>query len=402
MPIRTGIGVSRLPESYQAGREAARIALSQSSSEDSTLLLVFSSARYSPEALLRGIRTITRSGILVGCTTAGEITSQGPSHKSVVVVAITNPDMAYGVGLGQNISHNARAAGYEAGREAKLMLDQRFKGSHPLRRHFLLMLSEGLKGNCAETVRGLQNVMGNSFPIVGGSAGDDLHFVQTHQFLEDKVLSDSVVCLLVAGNISVGIGARHGWKPLGKPKTVTQSSSNTIEKIDDRPAVSVYDDYFGDKARELRSQSLTRMALLYPLGLSVPDETEYLVRNAMRVQANGAVVCGAEVPQGSEVRLMMGTKTSAITAARQAAQEAKKNLGKASPKLALIFESASRHQLLGRRAEEELEIVQKVIGAGVPLAGFYTYGEQAPLKAIRHMGQTHFHNESIVVVLLGE
>ena len=43
-----------------------------------------------------------------------------------------------------------------------------------------------------------------------------------------------------------------------------------------------------------------------------------------------------------------------------------------------------------------------IFGKETPIIGFYTYGEQAPLGARIHLGQTLFHNETIVIFAIGE
>jgi len=37
----------------------------------------------------------------------------------------------------------------------------------------------------------------------------------------------------------------------------------------------------------------------------------------------------------------------------------------------------------------------------MPIIGFYTYGEQAPLKAISYHGHAYSHNQTIAVLALG-
>ena len=62
-----------------------------------------------------------------------------------------------------------------------------------------------------------------------------------------------------------------------------------------------------------------------------------------------------------------------------------------------VFDSISRYFLLGRQAEKELQIIRDGLGHDVPIAGIYTFGEQAPLKSINYLGQTYFHNQTITI-----
>jgi len=100
---------------------------------------------------------------------------------------------------------------------------------------------------------------------------------------------------------------------------------------------------------------------------------------------------------------MMGTKETALRAAAQAAEELKRTSGKHKPpKFAIIFDSFSRNRLLGRSAKDEIDVIKNILGDDIPFIGFYTYGEQAPLSALDYRGQSHFHNESIVILGIGE
>lgn len=98
---------------------------------------------------------------------------------------------------------------------------------------------------------------------------------------------------------------------------------------------------------------------------------------------------------------MMGTKKSALEAAAQAAEEIRSTKDKPI-QFALVFESFSRNRLLGRQANKEIATIKNILGRNTPFIGFYTYGEQAPLTSLNYRGQSHFHNESIAILGVGE
>ncbi len=250
-------------------------------------------------------------------------------------------------------------------------------------------------------LRGIQEILGTGFPIAGGSAGDDLAFTKTYQFYNDKILTDSTVGALFGGSIAIGIGAKQGWKPLGKPRTITGARSNAIATIDNQPAVSMYESYFGTDMRDLEPGGIGRLTTRYPVGIAWHLPKNYLVRTALRILDDGSLLCNAESPEGSEIHLMMATQNTIIEAAREAAQEAKEQLGAAKTLCAIVLESVGRQQLLGLKAADALHNIQEIIGMDTPLAGFYTYGEQFPLH--HHAEESVcFQNQSIVVILLGE
>jgi hypothetical protein len=106
---------------------------------------------------------------------------------------------------------------------------------------------------------------------------------------------------------------------------------------------------------------------------------------------------------------MIGTKESCLNATRQALDEAKKilfapivDIGKSEIRNSVfVFDSVSRYILLRREAQEELEIIKEGFSKDTPIIGLYTYGEQAPLKAISYQGQAYFHNQTIAILNIG-
>ncbi|MBN1596323.1 FIST C-terminal domain-containing protein, partial [candidate division FCPU426 bacterium] len=197
-----------------------------------------------------------------------------------------------------------------------------------------------------------------------------------------------------------GVGVHHGWEPVGLPVTVTKSEGNRLFEINDLPAIRLYDEYFGEYTQKLRTEPLARLGVYYPLGLAVPESDEYLLRAPLSVAQDGSILFTAEVPAGAQVRLMIGSVESALKAARLAAQEAMAQMQGRAPKIALVFNAIARRRLFGIKANDEILEIRKIIGADVPLAGFYAYGEVAPMQR-RPGKESCFHNETIVILTMG-
>lgn len=389
MATFVGVANSHQSDSFQAGQEAVTNALKPLGGRTPNLLFVFGSVRFDQEALLDGVVSIVGDTPLVGCSTAGEILTHGPSRRSVAVMAVASDKLQTSTGIGLSLSQNPRQAGQDAARQAVSA-----KLTSP---HGLIMFPDGLTGNAADVIRGVQDVLGLSFPIAGGSAADDFAYKQTYQYYQGRAYSDAVVGVLLAGSIAVGIGARHGWQPLGKPRRVTRAMANIVQELEGHSAVNLYETYFGQAAQSFKSGSLPALSVLYPLGLPIPGEEEYLLRNVLKVDPTGSLIYAGEIPEGSEVRLMMGSKERALEAAKKAAELALMSISPRMPSFALVFSSCSRSRLFGQRAAEEVHAIRQVLGPNVPLAGFYDYGEQAPLSATGFRGLSYFHNETLVV-----
>lgn len=398
MAIYAGVGLSNNKDSYHAGYEATKTAIEKAGGQKPDFTIAFASVALDQKELVRGIREASEGAPLIGCSAAGEITNAGPSQKSLGVMAIRSDEIRFFTGLGRDIKNGAREAGKAVAREV-------MEASHdPLR--VFLMFPDVLTGNGADVVRGVLDVLGEHFPVVGGAAGDDFLFEKTYQYKDDVVVSGAVAGLGITGSFSMGVGVRHGWMPIGIPMKVTKSQGAIVYELDNRPAVSIYEDYFGAKAESLREEPLARMAITYPLGIKLPDLDEYLIRDPISVGENGELTCAAEIPEGSEIRLMIGSKDKAVDAAKEAANKLMGDLeaDKAMPRFVLMFNCIAREKLFGQNAIDEIQAVQQIIGKEVPLLGFYTYGEQAPMGGeIKDLSKcnSRFYNETVVMFAVG-
>lgn len=395
MSIQSGVGLSKEKDAFAAGAEACNQAF-KNIGNGADFVMVFSSVRYEQKKMLEGVRSVSKDAPLIGCSDSGEITTQGPVSGGVAVMALKSDQIKFVIGKGKDVKADSRKAGYSAAQNVL----QRSKGKPSL----FIMLPDGLNGNGAEIVRGVQDVLGPKFPIMGGSAGDDFAFKKTYQYFDGEVLTDSVAGVGLSGKFSFGVGVKHGWEPIGLPKKVTRSSGAVLETLDNEPALKIYEESFGKSAEELTKEPIARMAYTYPLGMSVEGSDELLIRDVVIADKEGRITCAAEIPQGTEIRLMLGGKEKAIQAAREAALNAFSQLKGAKPRAIFVFNCMARHKLLGPRIGDEIAAIQEVLGSDVPLIGFYTYGEQAPLAGNIDPAKCHscFHNETMTLLALGE
>ena len=399
MSIQASVGLSEGEDAHAVGANAAQDAIDRLGAEPSAVI-VFSSVAYEQEKMLAGVRSVTKNAVLVGCSTAGEITTDGPAKRhSVAVMAFKTEGISFYAGVGENIAGGAREAGRKAAAAVKTQAPDG-------KLNAFMMLPDVLTGNGADIVRGVLDSLGAHFPVVGGAAGDDFEFKKTYQYLNDKVFSGAVVGLGMQGQFKFGIGVKHGWIPVGAPKKVTKAAGSVLHELDGAPAIRIYEDYFGaERAAELKTEALARLAITYPLGMQVAGSDELLIRDPITVDEKGSITCAAEIPEGAEIRLMVGSREEAVKVAKEAAENAVRELDGAAPKAVIIFNCIARNKLFGEHSGEEIEAIQEAVGRETPLIGFYTYGEQAPLGGeVRNINKCNpaFHNETVVICALGE
>lgn len=396
MSLEMGIGVSSQADVFAAGEEAALQMVSHLAGCKPDLVLVFSSIRFADPRMLKAVRSITGTAPLIGCTDAGGIITAGPRRRSVTVIGLASQAAAFVTGVERDLSHHARSSGERLAQSLKALATQ------PPRA--LLVFPDGLSVSGSEVTLGLQNGIGrDAITLAGACAADDLFFQKTFQFYNDEILTDSLPGALLCGDIHVGVGVRHGWLPVGRPRRVTRASGNVVYQLDHRPAVSIYEDFLGLKRDELGQEPLASVTLTYPLGTEMKGQVEYLLRDAIRVGRAGSLICTGHVREGSDVRLMIGGYESALEASQQAACDAVEHLGGERLTGAFVFCSVARQKMLGSEFHGEIDVIRDALGgAGVRLGGFYSYGELAPPPMTRRRrSPSLFHNESVVVVALG-
>lgn len=394
MSFKIAIGASTAKNIPEAAREAALKCLSYLPAVpgESSLALVFSTPDFSSSGLLKSIRQALKSNIpIIGCSAVNLITSEGIQKEGVIIALLSLPGARISCGSIETAKNKDPLL---SAQELGGILSSNLKGQ---RRQFCLLFNDGLAENTSGLIKGLQGVLGLSFPLIGGGSSDNLKFRQTYQYYDTQVLTKGTVLALVAGKLSFSLGLKHGWRPLGKTRLVSESAGNIIKKIDGKNACYLYEDYFAKTVKELKKE-LQRVNILYPIGMYLNGESEYLLRNIISLNDDGSITTQGDVPQGSSVRLMIATKESCLEAARQAALQVKIGLKDKKAEFAMVISSASRGYLLGRQAYSEIKTIRETLGHETPLFGFYSYGEYAPLGSINYYGQTYLHNQTIAVL----
>lgn len=390
-----GIGVSKnYQDSFSAGKEAVNAAIKKTGQDKADALIILASPVFDHEAMLAGIRSVSAAS-LIGCTTAGAITDDGPMEQVLAVLALASNIVAFHPMKVEHISRDIRAAGREF---AKGIFSESEKPK------FTFLFSDALAGNGTELVRGVLEVLGSSFPLVGGAAGDDMNFKKTYQYYNEHVLTDAAVGLAVSGKVRYAIGADHGWQPIGNGRIVTKAKGTRLYELEGKPAFSIYHDYFGERASDFK-QALSLAAVSYPLGMGTKEDEHFMIRVPLSINDDGSITCGAEVIEGSRIHLMIGTQSSALWAAKDMVRHLVEQIPGIKPRLVFLSDCVARKILYGERGQEEINAIKEAAGSDAHVFGFYSYGQFAPLAVTPVDVNTcdpGFYEQSISIAIFGE
>lgn len=375
----------------EAGEDLAQQIRSQLGDSPPDALILFASPHNDHQALLTALAENCGARAMVGCSSAGEFTSEAAGVGLTTAVALCAPEMQFTASVGRGISDD-RA---EAVRE----LIAGFAGveGSKYRHHAALVLIDALAGYTEEMIDQMTTATAGTYRFFGGGAGDDARFQHTHVFIGTDVYSNAAVALEILSHKPLGIGARHGWTPASAPMRVTESSANSVLSLNVAPAAEAFAEHARATDQQFDYADPIPFFLHNIVGIKTP--TGYKLRVPLGVSAQGGVVCAAEVPTGATAHIMSTGGQSAIEAAARATRDAMQQVTTHGdkPAVALFFDCVATRLRLGSAFTDELDTVGEAL-EGTPFVGFNSYGQ-----IVRSEGQfSGFHNCTAVVCVFPE
>jgi len=164
------LSVKRATSSHADAAQAIAEVQRQLEQAEVSLVILFVSARYDLKAVEDALRGAFRCPV-IGCTTAGEITSSGYIAGGVVGVSLASPSLFVHPKLIAPLDTFGLAEGEQLAGELRGEL--RLGTDFEPRKMFSLLLVDGLSMLEEQVVATLHRALAG-VPLFGGSAGDDL------------------------------------------------------------------------------------------------------------------------------------------------------------------------------------------------------------------------------------
>ncbi len=383
---RSTVAHTDLPDSVRAGAELGeRVRNALGSPPDAVIL--FASPRYEHSRLLTAFDAAAGPRLLVGCSSAGEFTSEIPREQSACAIAICSDEMRFAAGIGRNLRTDRAAA-------AKGLVSS-FEGLSADGYSFrsAMVLTDALAGYADDLIEQITLLTAGTYQLFGGGAGDDAAFKHTHVFFGTEAVPDAAVALEILSNKPVGVGVRHGWVPAGAPMRVTEAEGSRVVSFNAAPAVEAFRDHA--QATGQRFDPADPLPFFLHNVLGIQSSGGYRLRVPLGLNPDGSVSCAADIPTGCTVAIMRATGASAAGAAAEAAGDAVRQLGDHKPGVAIFFDCVATRLRTGREFGGELQALSSALG-GAAFAGCNTYGQVA--RAEGQFGG--FHNCTAVIGVL--
>ena len=171
------------------------------------------------------IKELFPAARVLGCSTAGEICGTEVCDDSMVVTAVQFEHTHF---RGARVNLGEVADSFQAGERLAQSLPATVTGPAPGATEKLahvLVLSDGLKVNGSDLVRGLTKHLPEGITVTGGLAGDGERFSRTLVCWDGAPARDTVAVLgLYGSRLRVGFGSLGGWDPFGPERLMAASN----------------------------------------------------------------------------------------------------------------------------------------------------------------------------------
>jgi hypothetical protein len=262
----------------------------------------------------------------------------------------------------------------------------------------LLVVADGLRFPAEATLATLRGELAErgfvgAPPVAGGlaSQAEPIVGAGARVFADGEIFESACLAIALVG-VRAHLEVVRGWDPASPVYTVTGATGKVLHEIEGRSAVDWYRRFF---TVDGRLAPMPETAWRFPLIVEGPAAERSGLYRTMRFfdQPEGSVTLWGEVETGDRVRLGMGNEESLVARAAALAGAA----GGASPEAAVLYSCVGREAVLGDAAAREVAAVHRALG-GVPLSGFFSFGEIGPTPA----GGPAFYNHTAILVLLTE
>ena len=332
---------------------------------DPALVLLFGSPRTALPAVAALLAEALPEARVIGCSSAGEIGAGGYQRRTMMAIGFPRASFrADAVALrGQS---RIPVSGW-------LSDLRRLRAAFPPRADralFGILLADGTACHEEVLVATLDAAL-PGVPVVGGSAGDGLDFLESCQILDGEALEDAAVFVLVETALAVAEVSFAHFAPTARRAVVTRAdpARREIAELNAEPAAEEYARLAGLDAGSLERADFARHPLLLKTG------RRHHVRAISGVSEDGALRLMSVIEPGSVLTLgQAGDVTEGFASALDALPR--------PPLMVLGFDCVLR-----RLAVEQAGMTDRMdaLFARYRVRGFNTYGEQ---HSGMHVNQT--------------
>ncbi len=345
--------------------------------KDAAGIILFCSSHYDRAELSRSLNA-SFDCLVIGCTSAGEITNTF-HDESLVALVLSKAYFALHCELVTDVQNFKlpHALTLTTQIENKLEFSNHFNATNMLG----LLFTDGLSLK-EENVTSLLYQAFGGINIIGGSAGDNLEFKETFVFCKGAFHQNAAAVVLIESQFDFEFFRIQHFIPTDKEVIITEVDfdKHIVKEIDGEPATIAYANINGLDASSLKTVDFA----MYPLMLKISDE--WYIRSISNVEKNQCLQFRCAIDSGLPLRVGKGIDI---------VQRFEREVEKIEAQFEEIYFTLGC-DCISRR----LEISQKGLNASIEqlykrikFFGFNSYGEQ--------FNGIHF-NQTLVAVVVGK
>ena len=351
------IGATLLPDA----KDAVADLFEKIGQPDMHSVLFFCSSRYDLNKLGPELKQQFQC-LLVGCTTAGEVSPSGYQEGGIVGISfstqnlklhshIIHPLSRFTLMDAQQIANSSRT---------ELVFSEKFEKE----KMFGVLLIDGLS-IMEEQVASYIYSQFEGVSIVGGSAGDDLQFKETKVYSDGQFLSNTASLTLFETTLPFAVFKTQHFKPTNKKMVITEADPHrrVVSEINTEPAALEYARILGLPVSDLSPAIFSK----YPLMIRIADH--WHVRSIQKVNEDNSLSFYCAIDIGLVLTLSEGVDI--VTNLQSELNELTQSVP--TPQLIIGCDCISR-----RLEIKEKGLDQKIVELlkDTNFIGFNTYGEQ--------------------------
>lgn len=338
---------------------------------DAACIFFYCCADYRLDLLSAEMSRLFGDTQLIGCTTAGEITPLGCRQNAITAFSLPRSHFAVETLLIEDLSSFTE-------QEAQVLVSDmvqrlRSQALAPIAGHsFALSMLDGMSIR-EELVLNALNTGLQDIPLVGGSAGDNLHFVDTRIYYDGEFQTRSAILALINTTCPFQVFSYHHLISQQEKLVVTSAApyERVVHEFNAEPAALEYCRINGLSIDDLTPETFA----LHPLAVQLSDEL--YVRSVQKVNDDLSLTFFCAIDVG--VVLTRMTSGGLLSQTKALLEDIERRIG--PPQLTIGFDC------IHRRCEiDHLELVEPIskLYARYKVSGFNTYGEQMDGMHLNH------------------
>jgi len=406
---RIGVGYGNGGDARELGRSIAESALKAGGIGRPNLVLAFSHGSVDSQAFYDGLRSMVGADTpIVGGSGLGVITQDALSYDgspaAAAVIESDTIDAAVSSAGGLDADEAAAARRMVKGLSAS-SADRALLLFYDSVRVPPGAANPAVLNSSSPLLEGIEAGLRSRVPVFGAGLVGDYAFSPTHQYCGWRVDRQNVVGCMLSGHVTPYCAVMHGCIPLdGVYRTITRMDGNIVYELDGRPVVELIDGLFGGTEWQNDRPVVCNVTFGVNYGerFGPPHESAYVNRLITGVlpDRSGVGMFEADLRTGQEIQFLVRDNRSMARSVRDNVPALLARIEREGrrPILGLYIDCGGRTSVYSMTEEEEAATVQRILGeAGVPLLGFYSGVEIAPM-----LGRSRGLDWTGVLVILTE